>query len=660
MTRRPPQVLVTTPESLYILLTSDGGRRVLKTVRTVIVDEIHAIIGSKRGAHLALSLERLERLVQGNENGAKLQRVGLSATQKPLQAVANFLVGPDRDCTLIDEGHARPMDLSIQIPEAPLEAVISHEVWGELHSAIAALVRQHRSTLVFVNTRKVAERTARELSAILGPERVTSHHSSLSKDRRLDAEARLKRGELDALVATASLELGIDIGDVDLVIQVGTTRTIATLLQRVGRSGHGVCRVPKGILFPVSPNELTEASALMLSVARGDLDVTPQPTAPLDVLAQQLVAECVPGEIANEALFALARRSWPYRQLTRDSFDAVIELHTGERFSLLHQDATSGQIRATRRARIVAMTSGGAIPDKADYRVVAEPEGITVGSVDEDFAMEASAGDIFQLGNMAWLVVRAESGVLRVADAHGAAPNLPFWLGEAPSRSAELSAAMGDVREAGHDAHWLEERCGLPAPLASDLAARLVASRTALGAMPTQKRLVIERFPDDSGGMQLVVHSLFGGRINRAFGLALRKKFCRSFGFELQAAANEESILISLGPMHSFPLEEVFDYLQPETVESTLRQAVLDSPMFQARWRWNASRSLLAPRAPGGKRLPAPVLRMRADDLLSAAFPDAVACGENLPPGDLAIPEGHPILDQTLHDCLHEAKARRS
>ena len=651
MTKRPPHVLVTTPESLYILLTSAGGRGVLGTVRTVIVDEIHAIIGSKRGAHMALSLERLDALT----GDRPLQRIGLSATQKPLSAVADFLVGPARACTLVDEGHARPMDLSIRIPESPLEPVISHEVWGELHTAIAGLVREHRSTLVFVNTRKVAERTARELAEILGKDRVTSHHSSLSIERRLDAENRLKAGELDALVATASLELGIDIGDVDLVVQVGTTRTIATLLQRVGRSGHGVGRTPKGVLMPVSPDELAEAAALMLAVRQGRLDVTPQPSSPLDILAQQIVAACVEEEWPIAALHECITRSWPYRDLTRERLDDVIEMHTGERHSLLHFDATTETVRATRRARLLSMTSGGAIPDKADYRVVAEPEGVTVGSVDEDFAMEASAGDVFQLGNMAWKVVRAESGVLRVMDAQGAPPSLPFWFGEAPSRSTELSHAMGQVREAGHDADWLRDECGLPEPLNGVLAEELTRAKTALGKLPTQNRIVIERFPDDSGGSQLVVHSLFGGRINRAFGLALRKRFCRSFGFELQAAANEESILLSLGPMHSFPLDEVFDYLKPETVEATLRQAVLDSPMFTTRWRWNTSRSLLTPRAPAGKRLPAPILRMRADDLLAKAFPDAIACGENLPPGDIPIPEGHPVLDQTLEDCLHEA-----
>lgn len=649
MVKRPPHVLVTTPESLGILLTSEGGRSILGDVRTVIVDEIHAIVGSKRGTHLALSLERLEWIT-----GSPIQRIGLSATQKPLIDVANFLVGPERSCTLIDEGHRRELDLSVAMPPAELGQVCSHEQWQDIHESIAALVREHTSTLVFANTRKVCERTAAELARILGPERVTSHHSSLSKDRRLEAERRLKDGDLDCLVATASLELGIDIGDVDLVVQVGTTRSIAALLQRVGRSGHGVGRVPKGVVYPVAQDELVEAAGLMLAIRRGDLDRTPQPAAPLDILAQAIVGACVPEDLDVGHLLVRLRRAWPFRDLARERLDDVIALHTGKQHSLLHYDQATDRLRATRRARLISITSSGAIPDKADYRVVAEPEGLTVGTVDEDFAVEVNGGDVFQLGNMAWRVLRAEPGVLRVIDAPGAQPSMPFWLGEAPTRTAELCAAMGEVRELGREADWLEAECGLDADVAAFLSEELRASADALGSVPTPKRIVIERFPDESGGTQLVLHSLFGGRVNRAFGLALRKRFCRSFGFELQAAAGEDAVLISLGPMHSFPLDEVFDYLRPDTVKDMLMQAVLDAPVFQTRWRWNVSRALLAPRAPGGKRLPPPIQRMRADDLLVEAFPDVVACGETLAAGDIDIPVGHPMVDQTLDDCLYE------
>ncbi len=664
MVRTPPHVLVTTPESLYVLLTSDRGRTMLSTVETVIVDEIHAVLGDKRGAHLALSLERLDELVQAR--GGSLQRVGLSATQRPLAEVGAFLGGLDADgaprpVTLLDEGHLRALELWIELPPAPLESVASHETWGTIHRRIAELVGEHKSTLVFVNTRKVCERTARELARILGAEHVTSHHSSLSKERRLDAEERLKTGTLRALVATASLELGIDIGDVDLVIQVGATRRIATLLQRVGRSGHGVGRTPKGALFPVTQDELVEAAALLRAVRTGQLDRTPQPRAPLDVLAQQVVAWCVDADTGRDeaGLFQRIRQAWPYRELTRERFDATVALHLTEhgRQALLHRSpgADGATLRATRRARLAALTSGGAIPDRADYRVVQHPGDVVVGTVDEDFAIEASGGDVFQLGNMSWRLLRMQPGTLFVEDAGGAPPTLPFWFGEAPSRSRELSHVMGEIRERGRDKSWLESEVGLAPAVAMNLAEYLESGHAALGATPTQRRLVLERFFDESGGSQLVVHSLNGSRFNRALGLALRKRFCRSFGFELQAAANEEAVLISLGPMHSFPLEEVYSYLSSKTVRGLLLQAVLDAPMFATRWRWNVSRALLAPRAAGGKRVPPPIQRMRADDLLAAAFPDAVACGENLPPGDIEIPIGHPMVDQTLEDCLTEA-----
>ncbi len=656
MLRRPPHILVTTPESLHILLTSDGGRGLLRNVRTVIVDEIHALVGDKRGSHLALSLERLDALVE--EQGRRLQRIGLSATQKPIEAVANFLVGAGRTCTTIDEGHLRAIDLAVEIPPSPLGAVCSHETWGEIYERIATLISEHRSTLVFVGTRKLSERVGAELAKRFGEEAIACHHSSLSKERRLDAEARLKAGRLSALVATASLELGIDVGDIDLVVQVGTTRSIANMLQRVGRAGHGVGRVPKGRVFPLTEDELVEAAALLRAVQRKDLDVTPVPVAPLDILAQAIVAACVPETWELDALFARIRRAWPYRDLPREDFDAVIGLHTEGRRALLHLDGVGGRLRATRRARMPAITSSGAIPDTTQYRVLEEPHGTLIGHLDEDFAVESSSGDIFQLGNTSWRVLKVGRGVMHVADAQGAPPSLPFWIAEAPSRSRELSEAVGVVRELAHGEGGQErliEDCSFSPEAAREIVSYVADGARALGAIPTVQRLVLERFFDESGGMQLVLHAPFGGRINRAFGLALRKRFCRSFGFELQAAANEESIVISLGPQHSFPLEEVFDYLHPATVEDTLRQAILPTPMFEARWRWNVTRSLVVERFQGGRRVPAPLLRMRADDQLVQAFPDVVACGETLPPGDLPIPQDHPLVRQTIEDCLREA-----
>ncbi|MCY3001840.1 MAG: DEAD/DEAH box helicase [Planctomycetota bacterium] len=647
MVARPPHILVTTPESFYILLCSEKGREMLRHVRTAIVDEIHATLGDKRGSHLALSLERLCALA------GEVQRIGLSATQKPVEDVARFLGGRGRETTVIDEGHLRAIDVRVEIPPSPLETVCSGETWGEIYRRVAELAGEHRTTLVFVGTRKLAERSSAELSKLLGEDKVGCHHSSLSRERRLSAEERLKRGELRLLVATASLELGIDIGDVDLVVQLGTTRSIAAFLQRVGRSGHGVGRTPKGVLFPMTREELEEAAALLRAVRRGVLDRTPQPQAPLDILAQQIVAECAASSWSETELFERLTRASPYRETTRADFEALLELHSKGRAALLHRDRIGGRVRGTRRARLAAITCGGAIPDIGNYKVHVEPEGTFIGTVDEDFGIDSVIGDVFQLGNRSWRILRIERGVLRVADAFGTPPSLPFWFGEAPARTRELSEEVCAVREI--DSGERGPATGLGPEAARALDEYLDECRKALGVLPTTKRLVLERFFDESGGMQLVLHSPFGARINRALGLALRKRFCRHFGFELQAAASEDAILLSLGPMHSFPLEEVFDYLHPRTARDVLAQAVLASPLFEARWRWNVQRSLLVERFQSGKRVPAPILRMRSDDLLASAFPEVLACGENLPPGDLPIPEDHVLVRQTIHDCLHEA-----
>ena len=690
MLRKPPHILVTTPESLYILLTARRGREMLSTVKTVIVDEIHALARDKRGSHLALSLERLEELVRdthrlagslsnrcptetvdlrlasepanspltSHHSPSSFQRIGLSATQKPLSEVGRFLVGVGRECELVDVGHRRAMDIAVEVPPSPLSTVCSHEQWDEIYGQIARLIAEHRTTLIFVNTRKMAERITARLTKVLGEELVTCHHSSLSKERRLDAEHRLKSGSLRALVATASLELGIDIGDVDLVVQVGATRSIATLLQRVGRSGHAIGKMPKGRLFPLTTDELVEAAALIRAIKRGDLDRTPQPAAPLDILAQQIVAACVAaGEDGwpEDDLFAAFRRAWPYRNLKREDFDAVIHMHLNGRRGLLHRDGVGHRVMARKRARITAITGGGAIPDVADYQVRQQPDDTFVGTLNEDFAIESNVGDIFQLGNMSWRVLKVERGVVRVADAQGLPPSIPFWLGEGAARTAELSAEIAEVREVYPDAAAIENDLGLPREAALQIAEYLAEGRRVLGTVPTQKRVVAERFFDESGGMQLVLHAPFGGRINRAWGLALRKRFCRGFGFELQAAANEEAIVISLGLKHSFPLADVFDYLHPNTARKVLTQAVLDQPMFESRWRWNATRSLMLERFQNGKAVPPQIIRMRAADLLAASFPSAVACPENLPPGDLEIPMDQPLVRQTIDDCLTEA-----
>lgn len=734
MRKRPPHIVVTTPESLYILLGSESGRKMLGTTRTVIVDEIHAMVGGKRGLHLAVSLERLEALT-----GKHLTRIGLSATQKPIEEVARFLVGtrnigPDgaAECTVIDSGHVRERDLALEVPGSPLEAVMSGDAWTEIYDRLAELVGEHRTTLVFVNTRRHAERVARHLSERLGEKNVTAHHGSMAKELRFDAESRLKNGALKALIATASLELGIDIGDVDLVCQLGSPRSIAAFLQRVGRSGHSVGGTPKGRLFPLSRDDLVECAALLDAVRRRELDRLRMPEKPLDLLAQQIVAETASREWNDDELFAMLRGAYPYRNLTRAEFDEVVKMlaegystRRGRHGALIYHDAVNHIIRPRPSARLTAITSGGTIPDNADYQVLLEPQATFVGTVNEDFAVESLQGDIFQLGNVSYRILRVEQGKVRVADAQGEPPTIPFWLGEAPGRSDELSQSVarlrseiesrlapvlnatesppgdasgtanresrmlpkgddstitgresevgsndvlgaaargsvalqapGDSTIAGREAamRWLADEVGVTGSAAVQLVNYLAAARIALGALPTQQMLIFERFFDEAGGMQLVIHSPFGSRLNRAWGLALRKRFCRSFNFELQAAATEDTIILSLTTAHSFELADVARYLHSNTARPILVQALCAAPMFTARWRWSATIALALPRFRGGKKVAAPLARMAAEDLLTSIFPDQIACAENLP-GELEIPD-HPLIRQTIRDCLEEA-----
>ena len=675
MIRRPPHIVVTTPESLYLLLTSAGGRALLATTRTAIVDEIHAVLGSKRGAHLALSLERLDALT-----AAPVTRIGLSATQRPIETAAAFLTGGAGDgrgagdhlpeCRIVDTGHRRAMDVGLELPGSPLEAVMANEVWDELYQRLTELILEHRTTLVFVNNRRLSERMSHALGATLGEEQVAAHHGSLSRERRLDAEQRLKSGALRVIVATASLELGIDIGEVDLVCQFGSPRSIMAFLQRVGRSGHHLSGTPKGRLFPLSRDELVESTALLAAAQQGELDRIVVPEQPLDVLAQQIVAEVSAREWAAADLFAACRRAWPYRTLRREQFDAVVTMLAegfstarGRRAAYLHHDVIGGRLRGRRGAGLAALTNGGAIPDNFDYQVRADPQDLFVGTVHEDFAVESVPGDIFLLGNTPWQILKVETGVVRVADAAGRSPTLPFWLGEAPGRSNELSRAVSALRSrirglieaAGAPAavEWLVREVGLDAAAADQLVVYLHAGLNALGTMPTHDTAVMERFFDEAGDMHLVIHSPRGSRLNRAWGLALRKRFCRNFNFELQAAANEDALVLSLGQTHSFPLADVWRYLNKNTVRAVLIQALLDAPVFQTRWRWNATCALAILRQRGGKRVPPYLQRMQSEDLLSLVFPDQLACLENIT-GEREIPD-HPLVNQAIADCLHEA-----
>jgi ATP-dependent Lhr-like helicase len=675
MASKPPHILVTTPESLYILLTSESGRRALEGVRTAIIDEIHAVMPDKRGAHLALSLERLERLV-AQAGGPRPVRIGLSATQSPIEEVGRFLVGARRvdaagrpDCRIVDAGRRRDLDLGVEVPQDELGAVASNGMWSEVYDRIAALIAEYRTTIVFVNTRRLVERVGHQIAARVGEGVVAVHHGSLARKTRLEAERRLKHGEIRAIVATASLELGIDVGAVDLVCQIGSPRAIRTLLQRVGRSGHRLSATPRGRLFALTRDQLLECAALVRAARAGTIDRLAVRRRPLDILAQQMVAVAACEDLAEAELFDLCRSAYPYAGLEPQEFEDVLRMladgvatRRGRSGAYLHRDRVHGRVRGRRGARIAAITAGGAIPDVADYEVVAEPEGTFVGKLDEDFAVESMAGDIFLLGNTSWRILRVESGRVRVADAGGAPPTIPFWKAEAPSRTAELSEAVSELRgelelrlERGEEAvEWLSREASVARPGAEQAVAYVAATRRALGAVPTQRRVIAERFFDESGGMQLVLHAPFGGRVNRAWGLALRKRFCRTFDFELQAAATDDGILLSLGPQHSFPLEGVFRFLQPGSARAVLAQAVLAAPMFGTRWRWNATRSLAVLRSRGGKKVPPPLQRFRAEDMLAAVFPAALACGENHDAGDIEIPS-HPLVDETLRDCFEEA-----
>jgi ATP-dependent Lhr-like helicase len=706
MLKRPPHILVTTPESFYILLTAEKSRSILRDVETVIVDEIHAVADDKRGVHLALSLERLEALTERPP-----VRIGLSATQKPIEEVARFLSGnsagnsdPQRarpDPVIVNIGHKRTLDLGVEVPSSELGPVASNEMWDEIYERIVQLVNAHRSTLVFVNTRRLAERISHQLGERLGEENVAAHHGSLSRKLRLEAERKLKEGQIKVLVATASLELGIDIGTVDLVCHISSPRSIAVALQRVGRSGHWRGAVPKGRFFVTTRDDLAECAVLVRAIRLGELDRLIFPEASLDVLAQQIVACCAASgsaATANKAgdrsgvnsndgwdedeLFALVKRAYPYRNLSRETFDAVlvtlsegIASQRGRYGAYLHHDRINRKLRARRGARLAAITSGGTIPDNALYTVVAEPEGVVVGTVDEDFAVESMAGEVMLLGNTSWRIRRIEgkSSRILVENAQGAPPGIPFWRGEAPARTAELSLQLGELRKEISDrlpgvlpiegwrnlpvvadaVSWLREECGLDLSGAEQLIQYILEGRAVLGDVPTQATIIAERFFDEGGGMQLIIHAPFGGRINKAWGLALRKRFCRGFNFELQAAATDNGLNIALAEQHSFPLADVFQFLAAESMPPILEQAALASPIFQTRWRWDATRALALLRFQGGKKVPPQIQRMRSDDLLASVFPDVAACQENIT-GDIQIPD-HPLVREVMKDVLTEA-----
>jgi ATP-dependent Lhr-like helicase len=665
MLKKPPHILVTTPESLYILLTAEKSRLILQNIKTVIVDEIHALANDKRGSHLSLSLERLEMITL-----TPPIRIGLSATLKPIELIASFIAGSMRlPPVIINIGHKKHLDIQVEVPKTRLSAVASNDQWEEIYNHLAELAKQHRSTLIFANTRRVAERTAHHLAERLGQDKVLAHHGSLSRKLRLHAETQLKNGELTALVATASLELGIDIGSVDLVCQLGSPRSISVMLQRIGRAGHWHGAVSKGRIFATTRDELIECAALVNAIQNNFLDQLIMPQQPLDILAQQIVASCATNEWFEEDLFQMIKRSFPYKDLSRETFNALIEILSegiagsrGRYGAYLFRDRVNGMVKGRRGSRLTAITNGGAIPDNSLFTVVAEPEGIIVGTLDEDFAVESNRGDIILLGSTSWKIRRVEStaGRVIVEDAHGSPPTVPFWRGEAPARTNELSLNYSNLLEIiskkldSDGDRWLEEQCKVTPYGAEQIIEYVKEGRILLGAVPSQNCLIAERFFDESGGMQLIIHSPFGARINKAWGLALRKCFCRNFNFELQASATDNGLNISLTDKHSFPLQDVFNYLHLNTIIQVLTQAVLQSPLFTTRWRWDAGRSLSLVRFRNGKKIPPNILRMRAEDLLASVFPDAVACQDNLTGEYIELPD-HPLINEVMKDCLHEA-----
>jgi ATP-dependent Lhr-like helicase len=694
MLRNPPHILVTTPESLYILLTAGKSREHLRRVRTVIVDEIHAVADDKRGSHLALSLERLDALVTGENRlspGQFLtglttppQRIGLSATQNPISLVADFLTGvhPERKpATIIQVGQRRELDIAIEVPSDELSSVTNTGMWEEIFDKLATHAQNHRSTLVFVNTRRLVEKIAFELANRIGPENVAAHHGSLSRPLRLDAEQRLKNGEIKILIATASLELGIDIGDIDLVCQISTTRAVAVAMQRVGRAGHWRGAIPKGRFFATTRDDLMEQAALIRKMRAGELDQLQIPPQPADVLMQQIVATVGAEPWEEDTLFNTLRRAYPYRNLTREAFNQLITLLTegiessrGRYGAYLLRDGVNGILHPRRGARSIAISNGGAIPDVALYNVILQPEGVQIATLDEHFAVDSSPGDVLLLGTSSWRIQRIEAtGRVLVEDAHGAPPTLPFWFGEAPQRTSVLSDGVGELREqiSARTANvtpgylsaadpevdstiaWLIEECGVCESGAKQLIAYIVTGRAVLGAVPSKTTLIAERFFDDGGGMQLILHAPFGGRVNKAFGLALRKRFCRGFNFELQAAATDNGINISLAEQHSFPLSDVFHFLTEHTAKELLEQASIASPIFKNRWRWAASRSLQLLRMSKGKRIAPQIQRTRSEDLMASVFPQAAACFETIV-GDIQIPD-HPLVNEVMQDTLQEA-----
>jgi ATP-dependent Lhr-like helicase len=654
MTRRPPHVLITTPESLYILLTSAGFRPALAQARFVIVDEVHALLGGKRGAHLALSLERLQALVQ-EAGGPRPQRIGASATVRPVEDALAFLTGATAaDPVAVDAGFSRDLDVRVTSPVDDFLTTQSDMVWDATLQQVAELVQSHRTTLVFAQSRRSAERLARDLNDRIVDGRVAAHHGSLSRRARLEAENRLKAGDLKALVATSSLELGIDVGAIDLVVQLQSPRNVAAALQRVGRAGHALSRVSKGRIVVTKGEELLEAAAVVRSIRERTLDRMHMPNAPLDVLAQQIVAAVAAESLDVDVLYRRFIAAAPYRTLTRETFREVVRSVAEP---LPHEvkgvaprvlwDRVNDRLHARRGTRFLALTSGGTIQDAGLYDVFVADTDLKVGTLDEEFVTESLPGDVFLLGSNAWKIVRVRADRVLVEDAHGMSPTIPFWKGEHPSRSYDLGVAVGRLRREAaariddpEFVAWAERECGLEERAALAMRAWLAKAGEVLDGVPDDRGLVVESFADEMGGRHAMIHSVFGMRVNGAWGMALKEKVRRAYGLVAEAAHVDDGLLLSFAPGQVPPSpERLTTLVAPEEVDDLLGRALIGSPLFGTRFRHAAVRALFIPRMYKGQRTPAYLLRLKADALLEAVG---------------GLPD-FPVVAETLRECFEDA-----
>ncbi|ADB54193.1 DEAD/DEAH box helicase [Conexibacter woesei] len=669
MLRTPPDVLITTPESLYLMLTS-RAREILTGAEWVIVDEIHAVAGSKRGAHMALTLERLDALVGEHEGRAGVQRIGLSATQNPLEEVGRFMVGPRRRCRIVDTGVRKPLDLQIHVPVEsmvepeqgtdvdPLDPVAGGEatrrsIWPAIYPELLRLVQDHRSTIVFVNNRRSAERLALRLNELATPEGepaveiARAHHGSLAREERMVVEERLKAGEIPCIVATSSLELGIDMGAVDLVLQVESPKSVAAGLQRIGRAGHNVGDTSKGRIFPKFRADLLECAVVAQRMREGAIEPTVVPRNPLDVLSQQIVAMAAAEEELNvDELFVRVTRTHSYAELSRQQLENVLDMLDGRypssEFAELRPrivwDRIAGVIRPRRGARQLAVTNAGTIPDRGLFMVTL-PDGRRVGELDEEMVYEARPGQTFLLGASSWRIEEIGRDRVIVTPAPGAPGAIPFWKGDSVGRPKELGEAIGAFARWAVDqpAEALVASHDLDPRAARNLLDFLREQQAATRVIPSDRTIVVERFRDEIGDWRLCVLSPYGGRIHAAWGLALSAKIRDQLGLEADAIWSDDGIIVHLPDADEPPGAE-FALIEPDELEDAVVAELASSALFGARFRENAGRALLIPRAYPGKRTPLWQQRLKSQTLLEVAK----RYGE------------FPIILETYRECLRD------